>query len=84
MNEKLTINNLRIFNSVNTTGQVIRTPEASEVCELDSRYHLADWLYHVSRKGKIKEKQYLWHTDYLDTLPLVGDYYRFLCSQNLD
>ena len=85
MKGKLTINNLRIFNSVNSTGQVVRTPEPSEVYELDSRYHLADWLYHFNSTGKkMKEKQYLWHVEYLDTIPLVGAYYRFLCAQNLD
>jgi hypothetical protein len=80
MKEKLTMKNLRIFNSVNPSGRVIRTPEASEMGELGSRYRLADWLYHVSAKNKISEKQYIRHADYLDTVPLVGDYYRLLCS----
>ena len=72
--------NLRIFNSVNPSGCVIRTPEVSEVGELSFRYRLADWLYHVSAKNKISEKQYIRHAEYLDSVPLVGDYYRLLCS----
>ena len=80
MKEKLTMKNLRIFNSVNPSGRVIRTPEVSEVGELDSRYRLADWLYQVSAKRKISEKQYIRHAEYLDSVPLVGDYYRLLCS----
>ena len=62
MKEQLTIEKLRIFNSVNSTGQVIRTPEASEVFELDGRYQLAEWLYHFNRTGKtMRETQYRWH-----------------------
>ncbi len=82
MNEKLTMKNLRIFNSMNSEGQVIRTPEASEVGELDSRYRLADWLYCVATQIKITDKQYIRHAKHLDSLPLVGDYFRFLCAKD--
>ena len=80
MKEKLTMNNLRILNSLNSSGLVIRTPEASEVGELDSRYRLADWPYRASVKNKIKEKPYIRQAEYLDVVPLVGDYYRLICS----
>ena len=75
--------NLRIFNSLNSEGRVVRTPEVSEVGELDSRYRLADWLYCVSTQSRITDKQYIRHSKYLDTLPLVGDYFRFLCAKGL-
>ena len=80
MKEKLTMKNLRFFNHINSEGRIIRTPEGSEVGELASGFRLADWLNHVSKKGKISEKQYLRHATYLDSLPLVGAYYRLLCS----
>ena len=50
---RVSMKNLRIFNSVNPSGCVIRTPEVSEIGELSSRYRLADWLYHVSTKNKV-------------------------------
>ena len=82
MKEQITMKNLRIFNSLNPEGCVLRTPEASEVGELSSRYRLADWLYCVSTRSKISDKQYIRHANHLDTIPLVGDYYRFLCAKD--
>ena len=42
---KLTLKNLKLFDNLNKeTNTFIRTPEPSEVCELDSMYLLADWL----------------------------------------
>ncbi len=76
------MNNLRIFNSLNPEGRVIRTPEASEVGELTSRYRLADWLYSVSTQSQISKKQYLRNAEYLDAIPLVSDYYRLLCAKD--
>ncbi len=61
---------------------MIRTPEASEVGELNSRYRLADWLYSVSMHSQISGKQYLRNAEYLDTVPLVSDYFRLLCARN--
>ncbi len=81
MRSKLTMKNLRIFNSIDPEGCVIRTPEASEVGELDSRYRLAYWLYNAARKGKVSKKQYYRHAEYLDHVPLVSSYFRLLCSQ---
>ncbi len=79
MKEKLTMKNLRIFNSRNPEGRVFRTPEVSEVAELSSRYRLADWLYCVSSQSRISDKQYIRHANHLDNIPLVGDYFRYLC-----
>jgi hypothetical protein len=82
MKEKLTMKNLRIFNSMNSEGQVIRTPEPSEVGELNSKYRLANWLHCVASQNKITDKQYIRHADYLDSIPLVGDYFRFMCAKD--
>ncbi len=59
MKAKLTMENLRIFNSLNSNGCVIRTPEASVVGELDSSYRLADWLYRASVKNKSERSRIL-------------------------
>ena len=75
--------NLRIFNHLNSDGYVIRTPEASEVGELVSRYRLADWLYNAAKDRTVSKKQYYRHAEYLDAVPLVSDYFRFLCAQDL-
>jgi hypothetical protein len=43
---KLTLKNFKLFDIINKESNTfIRTPEQSEVCELDSMYVLADWLY---------------------------------------
>ena len=76
------MNNLRIFNSLNPEGRVIRIPEASEVGELTSRYRLADWLYNVSIQSKLSNKQYFRNAEYLDAVRLVGDYFRLLCAKD--
>ncbi len=82
MKEKLTMKNLRIFNSMHSEGQVIRTPEVSEVGELDSKYRLANWLHCVAIQSKITDKQYIRHAKHLDSLPVVGDYCRFMCAKD--
>ncbi len=61
-------------------GNFMRTPEASELDELEARYRLADWLYLASTEGNISDKQYIRYGKYLDTIPLVCDYFRFLCA----
>ena len=46
---KLTLKMFNLFDTINQeTTTFIRTPEPSEVCELDSMYSLADWLYWAS------------------------------------
>ncbi len=81
MKQKLTMKNLRIFNHLNSEGCVIRTPEPSEIGELDSRYRLAYWLYNAARENTVSKNQYIRHADYLDEVPLVSGYFRLLCSQ---
>ena len=67
---------------MNEAGTFTRTPEASELDELEGLYALADWLFWVATKGKnrICDKQYIRYGNYLDTVPLVGEYFRYLCA----
>ena len=42
---KLSLNNLKLFDNINKEmNNFIRSPQPTEVCELDSMYLLADWL----------------------------------------
>ena len=77
---KLNFETLRLHNIVTGKGDFTRTPEASELDELEARYHLADWLYLASTVGSISDRQYIRYGNYLDTIPLVGDYFRYLCA----
>jgi hypothetical protein len=77
---KLNFETLRLHDIVTGKGDFTRTPEASELDELEVRYHLADWLYLASTEGSISDKQYIRYGSYLDTIPLVGDYFRYLCA----
>ena len=77
---KLNFGTLRLHNLVNCEGNFTRTPEPSELDELEVRYRLADWLYVASTDGSISDKQYIRYGDYLDTIPLVGDYFRYWCA----
>ncbi len=77
---KLNFHNLRLHNIVIGEGNFTRTPEASELDELEVRYRLADWLYLASTEGNISDKQYIRYGNYLDTIPLVGDYFRYWCA----
>jgi hypothetical protein len=82
MKNKLSFKRLRLHNLVNETGTFTRTPEASELDELEGLYALADWLFWVATKEKnnICDKQYNRYAKYLDTVPLVGEYFRYLCA----
>ena len=77
---KLNFQNLRLHNIVNGEGIFTRTPEGSELDELEARYRLADWLFWASTEGNISDKQYVRYGNYLDTIPLVGDYFRYWCA----
>ncbi len=77
---KLNFWNLRLHSIVNGEGNFTRTPEASELDELEVRYRLADWLYLASTEGNISDKQYIRYGNYLDTVSLVGDYFRCWCA----
>ena len=57
---KFTLTNLKLFDNINTeTNTFIRTPEPSEVCELDSMYLLADWLYWASQNSLVSQERCL-------------------------
>ena len=77
---KLNLETLRLHDIVNEEGHFTRTPEPSELDELEARYRLADWLYEASTIGYISDKQYIRYAKYLDTVPLVGAYFRYWCA----
>ena len=77
---KLNFETLRLHTIVNREGNFTRTPEPSELDELEVRYRLADWLYEASTVGNISDKQYIRYGNYLDTVPLVGAYFRYWCA----
>ena len=84
MINKLTLQNLHIANTINNDGQFIRTPEPSEMCEVEHElkymYLLADWLLWASKNHKITTKKYIAMAEYFDTLPTVGQYFRKICE----
>ena len=70
---QLTFNNLNMFDILNKQSiTCIRTPEATELCELDSMYRLADWLYYASRNIMVSQDIYIHLSTYLDTIPIIG------------
>ncbi len=77
---KLNFGTLRLHDLVTSEGNFTRTLVPSELDELEVRYRLADWLYVASTDGNISDKQYIRYGDYLDTIPLVGDYFRYWCA----
>ena len=79
----LTFKNLKIFDIINKESNTfIRTPEPSELCELDSMYILADWLYYASKNNMVSQERYINLSNYLDTIPIIGKYHRNLCIIN--
>ena len=76
---KLTCKNLKLFDILNKQSNTFsRTPEPTELCELDSMMILADWLYSASRDNVISQERYINFTNYLDTIPSIGEYHRNL------
>jgi hypothetical protein len=74
MPNPLTFESLRIFNLVDTrSGQLTRTPEASEMDELESMYLLAEWLAWAQKNQLVSYSRYLELSCYLDTIPTVGE-----------
>ena len=70
---KLSLKNLKLFDNINKeTNSFIRTPEPSEVCELDSMYLLADWLHWASQNNLVSQERYKNLSEYLNTIPSVG------------
>ena len=79
----LTFKNLRTFDIINKESDTfIRTPEPTEICELDSMYLLADWLYYASLHKLVTQERYINLSNYLDTIPIIGKYHRNLCIIN--
>ena len=79
---KLTLKMFNLFDTINQeTNTFIRTPEPSEVCELESMYVLADWLYWASLNNLVSQERYINLSKYLNTIPTVGEYFRILSNQ---
>ena len=79
MTSPLTFQILRIFNLVDSrSGNYTRTPEGSEVDELESMYLLAEWLAWAQKNQLLDNKRYLELSCFLNTIPTVGEYLRIL------
>ena len=76
MRQKLTLENVQIFEKLSEEGRFIQTPEQSEFeeveSELKSLYIMADWLLWVSKNNKISSKRYIAMAEYFDTIPVIG------------
>ena len=73
----LTFNKLKIFDIINKESDtIIRTPEPTEICELDSLYILADWLYDAHFNNIISQERYINLSKFLDTIPIINLYFR--------
>jgi hypothetical protein len=80
---KLTVKNLKLFDIISQQSHTfIRTPEPTELCELDSMYILADWLYYAYLNNMISQERYINLYTYLDTIPIIGKYHRNLSVFN--
>jgi hypothetical protein len=80
---KLTFKNLKLFDIINNENLTfIRTPEPTELGELDSMYILADWLYDAYCNNLISQERYINLSNYLDTIPIIGKYHRNLVLFN--
>ena len=78
---KLTLKMFNLFDTINQeTTTFIRTPEPSEVCELDSMYSLADWLYWASQNNLLIQERYNSISEYLNTMPTVGESFRIVSN----
>jgi hypothetical protein len=76
---KLTFNNFKLFDIIiQQSHTFIRTPEPTELCELDSMYILADWLYYAYCNNMVSQERYINLFNYLDTIPIIGKYHRNL------
>ena len=80
----LTFKNLSIFNLIdNASGNYTRTPEGSELDELESMYLLVEWLAWAQKNQLVDNKRYRELSCYLNTLPTVGEYLRSLSERGL-
>ena len=79
---KLTFKNLKIFDIINKESNTfIRTPEPTELGELDSMYILADWLYDASENNMVSQERYINLSRFLNSIPIISMYVRNLSSQ---
>lgn len=78
---KLTFKNVKLFNIIQN-DTFIRTPEASEISELEYLYDLADSLYFATMNNKVCNKKFIKLATQLDSIPLVGEYFRKLLYQD--
>jgi hypothetical protein len=58
------------------TGTCSRTPEGSEVDELESMYVLADWWLRASKNQLFSNGRCTGLASHLDNKPSVGEYFR--------
>ncbi len=84
MRYNLRLKNIQISEKLNKDGRFIQTPEPSEVDEVEqdlkSMYHMCHWLYWASINNKVSNKKYIAMAEYFDTMPLVGEYFRYIVS----
>ena len=79
----LTCKNLKLFDIIDKQcNTFIRTPEPTELCELDSMMLLADWLYCASLDNMVSQERYINLDKYLDTIPSIGKCHRNLSIIN--
>ena len=79
---KLTFKNLKIFDIINKESNTfIRTPEPTELGELDSMYILADWLYDASENNMVSQERYINLSKFLNSIPIISMYFRNLSNQ---
>jgi hypothetical protein len=77
---KLTIQKLKLFDILNNPSNTfIRTPEPTEIGELESMYRLADWLCYASLNSLVSQEGCINLSNYFDTIPVIGKYHRHLC-----
>ena len=74
MKSYLTVNDLRVLDLVNSQGACTRTPEGSEVDELESMYLLGDCVFWAGKHNLITNKIYDEWVRCLDNIPTVGEY----------
>jgi hypothetical protein len=73
----LTIKSLKLFDIINKQSNTFnRTPEPTEIGELESMYISADWLYYASLNSLVSQERYISLSNYLDTIPVNGKYHR--------
>ena len=75
----LTFKNLKIFDIINKESDtIIRTPEPTELSEIEGLYILVDWLYDAHFNNIISQERYINLSKFLDTIPIINLYYRNL------